>query len=84
MGADPPVCYWQPPTLAVLREVETMRQTEGLTVEATMDAGPNVKVFCLAEAAASVAERLTKVAGVAHILTTGPGGSPRVHPSDEE
>ncbi len=83
MAADPPVCYWQPATLAVLREVDTMRDGDGWLVEATMDAGPNVKVFCTPDRAAAVAARLTAVPGVSHTLTTGPGSGPRVQPGDE-
>lgn len=83
MGANPPICYWQAPTLGVLREVEAM-QAEGLLVEATMDAGPNVKVFCLQETQQLVSDRLTKVQGVAHTIETGPGGGPQVHSSEQE
>jgi diphosphomevalonate decarboxylase len=83
MGADPPICYWQAPTLAALREVEAM-QADGWLVEATMDAGPNVKVFCHETHRDAVVERLTRVPGVAHTLVTGPGSGPSVQSSDQE
>ncbi len=76
MAANPPVCYWQPGTLAALQLVDELRDSMGLPVEATVDAGPNVKVFCLAKDAGTVAQRLTSVPGVAKILRSGPGGGP--------
>jgi mevalonate pyrophosphate decarboxylase len=53
-----------------------------LTVEATVDAGPNVKVFCLSKDAETVAQRLTSVPGVAKILRSRPGRGPTLglHP----
>jgi len=72
MAASPPVLYWEPATLAVLREVERLR-ADGIPCGYTMDAGPNVKVFCRAAHAAAIAERLTKVDGVGHTMTCGPG-----------
>lgn len=86
MGANPPVCYWQPGTLAALQAVDELRDSRGLQVEATVDAGPNVKVFCPVSDADAVAERLTSVPGVAKILRSGPGGGPtlRVAPDGPE
>ncbi|MFO0751674.1 MAG: diphosphomevalonate decarboxylase, partial [Myxococcota bacterium] len=72
MAADPPVFYWQPASLAVLREVEALRR-DGIVCGATLDAGPNVKVFCRPEDAARVAGRLTSIPGVEHIFRTTPG-----------
>lgn len=46
MGAWPPVCYWQPETLATLNAVWTAR-AEGLPIYVTMDAGPNIKCLFL-------------------------------------
>jgi len=72
MAADPPVFYWQPASVAVLREVEAL-QHEGLSCGATLDAGPNVKVFCRPADVALVAARLTSIPGVAHTIRTTPG-----------
>lgn len=72
MAADPPVFYWQPASLAVLREVEAARR-DGIACGATLDAGPNVKVFCRPVDAAGLAGRLTSIPGVEHIFRTTPG-----------
>lgn len=46
LGADPPLLYWLPQSLAVLQAVARLRK-EGALVWETMDAGPQVKLFCL-------------------------------------
>lgn len=47
LAAWPPVTYWQPETLAVVHECARLRAT-GVGAWETMDAGPQVKIFCLA------------------------------------
>lgn len=44
MSAVPPIIYWQPETLNVLRFVDELNK-KGLDCYATMDAGPNVKIL---------------------------------------
>lgn len=44
MSAVPPIIYWQPETLSVLRLVDELNK-KGLDCYATMDAGPNVKIL---------------------------------------
>ncbi len=45
MAALPPVIYWQGKTLDLIHRVRRMR-ADGLNVFFTVDAGPNVVVFC--------------------------------------
>ncbi|MCC6625739.1 MAG: diphosphomevalonate decarboxylase [Deltaproteobacteria bacterium] len=78
MAADPPVFYWQPASVAVLREVERMR-ADGIACGATLDAGPNVKVFCRPDDAGVVVGRLTSIPGVGDIFTATPGEGVQVH-----
>jgi len=42
----PPICYWQPESLAAMHKIWALRQ-QGLEVYFTMDAGPNLKLLCL-------------------------------------
>lgn len=76
MTSVPPLFYWEPLTLAVMKAVTTWR-AEGLPVAYTIDAGPNVHCLCPAEYAATVVERLTAL-GVARTITALPGGPARV------
>jgi len=78
MAADPPVFYWQPASVAVLREVERMR-ADGLACGATLDAGPNVKVFCRPQDVGVIKGRLTSIPGVGDIFTATPGEGVQVH-----
>jgi len=53
LGAWPPLCYWQPRTLAHLQTLWRAR-AEGLPAYATLDAGANVKLLYEADCAAGV------------------------------
>jgi diphosphomevalonate decarboxylase len=81
MTSTPPILYWTPTTLHVLRAVSTWRE-EGLPVCATLDAGPNVHCLTPAANASRVHERLQRLAGVLEVLTAGPGGPARILESD--
>lgn len=70
--SDPPLIYWQPATTAIIHALDHLRG-QGMTAYETMDAGPQVKVFCPAEqAAALVAELDRRVPGL-RFLTAAPG-----------
>ncbi len=70
--STPPLLYWQPATLAVMRLVQEMRHG-GLPAAYTIDAGPNVHVLTPAEAASEVIARLAALEGVQQVLTAAPG-----------
>lgn len=77
LGAEPPILYWEPPTLAVLRAVEQARR-DGVACGFTMDAGPNVKVFCPAPLVDEIVRRLTEIPGVTHTFVARPGAGVQV------
>jgi diphosphomevalonate decarboxylase len=71
-SADPPLIYWKPESLALIQALEDLRR-EGLVAWETMDAGPQVKVFCPApQAEALVSELDRRVPGL-RFLTAAPG-----------
>ncbi len=82
-GADPAIRYLKPATYAAIDAIETLRHS-GVQCAYTMDAGPNVKVFCPANFADSVERRLTAVPGVTHTIRTRPGDAVRVIVDEEE
>lgn len=57
MTARPPILYWLPQSVAILRAVQGIR-ADGVGAWSTMDAGPNVKVLVDAGDALSVADEL--------------------------
>jgi len=77
MTSTPPLYYWEPATLAIMKAVREWR-AQGLPVCFTIDAGPNVHCLCLAEAAPEVERRLREILDVKEILTAGPGGAARL------
>lgn len=83
MAADPPVFYWLPASVAVLGEVAAWR-AQGLVCGATLDAGPNVKVFCLPGDVDTIAQRLREVPGVARTIVAPPGAGVAVTMESED
>ncbi len=77
MTSTPPLYYWEPQTLRIMKAVRDWR-VEGLPVCFTIDAGPNVHCLCPAEAVPEVERRLREILDVKEILTAGPGGGARL------
>lgn len=75
MSSHPPIFYWSPGTVAVLRAVRELRQ-EGLHAWVTMDAGANVHVICDADSEEEVAERLEDLPAVGFVIRDGVGPGP--------
>ena len=60
-----------------METVRTLRD-QGHAVFFTIDAGPQVKVFCLPEAAEPVSTALQQTAGVVRTMQAGVGGGARL------
>jgi diphosphomevalonate decarboxylase len=75
MSSHPPIFYWSPGSIAVLRAVRELRQ-EGLAAYVTMDAGANVHVICDADSEDEVAERLEDLPAVGFVIRDGVGPGP--------
>lgn len=74
MTSDPPLFYWNPASIDLMKRVQSWRD-EGLPVCYTLDAGPNVHVLCLSEALSEVKLRLQEISAVEQILVARPGGA---------
>lgn len=72
--SDPPILYWAPATLAALATVRGLRD-RGVSVWATMDAGPHVKALCGVGEATRVRQALDRTSGVTRtwVAKAGPG-----------
>jgi len=77
MTSSPPVLYWQPATVAVMRAVVEWRNS-GTPVFFTIDAGPNVHVICPSAYSAEVTSKLNVIPGVMETLCAPVGGSVRL------
>ena len=77
MTSRPPLFYWEPVSLGLIKAVPQWR-AEGLACCYTLDAGPNVHVLCPAQHAPEVIARLTVFPGVREVLSAHPGGPARL------
>jgi diphosphomevalonate decarboxylase len=73
----PMLVYWNGATLECMRVVTELR-AQGTPVFFTIDAGPQVKAICVAEAAATVAKALSVLPGVLETRTVKLGAGARI------
>ncbi len=80
MTSQPPLFYWQPLSLRLMKAARDWREEDGLAVCYTLDAGPNVHLICEAPDADAVRERLRKLAPDLEILLSPAGGGAHLLP----
>ena len=82
--SDPPIIYWLPESLAVIRLCERLR-AQGVPVWETMDAGPQVKLVTLASSADSVTAAVRDSVPASRVIRSPVGGGPtvEVHTTDD-
>lgn len=81
MTSEPPLFYWHPTSLAIMKAVKDW-QAAGIPVTYTLDAGPNVHLICLPEAQEQVLARLQQFPDVLDVLTGAPGGPAKLLTDD--
>jgi len=72
MTSKPALLYWLPATLTVMQVVAAWRR-KGIPAFYTIDAGPNVHVFCEENDAPTIFRRLTEIPGVSRVIIAHPG-----------
>jgi diphosphomevalonate decarboxylase len=77
MTSTPPLFYWLPTTIAIIRAVQSWREG-GIPVFFTVDAGPNVHVICQEGYEKQVMGKLSQIEGIQRVITTHPGGPTRL------
>lgn len=77
MTSQPPLFYWEPATVSIIKAVRKWRD-EGLPVCYTIDAGPNVHVICPGSFAEETGQRLMELPGVQRVIRASPGGPARL------
>jgi len=78
MTSHPPLFYWEPATLTIMKHVRQWREQEGLQVCYTLDAGANVHCICVRNDADTVKERLLTLSDVSDVRIAKPGGAARL------
>ena len=71
-AAEPPLVYLGSGSWRVIEEVRRL-QAAGVPAFFTADAGPNIKVFCAADAEAGVQAAMAKLGCVRRIIKARPG-----------
>lgn len=74
MTSKPPLFYWEPYTLNVMKAVQAWRKT-GLPVAYTLDAGANVHIICETEKTDSIQRRISSLPGVKQVIVSPVGGA---------
>jgi len=77
MTSTPPLIYWQPATIEIMKSVTEWRAT-GLEVFYTIDAGPNVHVISPAGISQKVAAKIREVEDVQDVITSFAGGPAQI------
>ncbi|WP_353947512.1 diphosphomevalonate decarboxylase [Sporolactobacillus sp. Y61] len=72
LAADPPFTYWEEGTLTVMRRAAYLR-SQGVPCYFTIDAGPNVKLFCLQPHVNRIREDLSRFFPSEALIVTRPG-----------
>lgn len=75
MTSNPPLFYWEPATLTVMRAVREWRENDQLLVCYTLDAGANVHCICVRDDTDIVRERLAGLSGVTSVRVARTGGA---------
>ncbi len=77
MTSQPPLFYWEPASIEIMKAVTAWRK-ENIEVCYTLDAGPNVHVLSTSKSADQVKKLLASIPGVKQVLTAAAGGPARV------
>jgi diphosphomevalonate decarboxylase len=72
LGAQPPLLYWLPATVAVIHACAGMRAA-GIGAWETIDAGPQVKILCLAKDVDAIIGRVGSLGSGIQTLLCRPG-----------
>lgn len=71
MTSEPPLFYWLPKTLEVIKAVREWRE-KGINAYFTIDAGPNVHIICQGKDEKRIRKRLKNIAGIKKVIVNKP------------
>jgi diphosphomevalonate decarboxylase len=77
MTQKPALFYWQAETIKIIRAVADFR-SQGLMVYLTIDAGPNVHLFCQAKDLEKVKDKTKDISGISKIIVNKPAEGARL------
>lgn len=68
----PPLLYWEPTTIAIMKKIIEWRENGELEAYFTIDAGPTVHAICEHKNAETLKSKLTKIEGVRQVIVNTP------------
>ena len=77
MTSNPPLFYWNPPSLEIMQKVREWRSA-GINVCYTLDAGPNVHCICERQYVDAVVNNLNQIEGIQELRVAGAGDGARI------
>jgi len=77
MTSQPPLFYWEPVTITIMKSVREWRKN-GLACLYTIDAGPNVHVICPIEVIDKISKQLSVIPGIMEVRTATVGRGARL------
>lgn len=77
LTSKPPVIYWLSGTMDVIQAVIGLRE-EGVECYFTIDAGPQIKILCLAKNAVRIKKRIKKIKNVQDVIMARPGKEAKI------
>lgn len=77
MTSNPPLLYWSGATLKCAEKIRELRKS-GVPTFFSIDAGPQLKAFCLPESSQVVRETLENVPGVLRVISSELGEGARI------
>ena len=78
LSTTPSLNYWNEGSLNAIMGVKMLREQHGIACYVTTDAGPHVKVICLAVDAPVIMQKLQTLLGVSSVLESTIAGDPEV------
>jgi len=81
MTSQPPLMYWNPTSLLLMKEITELRR-RGIAAAYTLDAGPNVHAICTAKNKDIVQRHLASLPGVQWVLVSPVGGAAHLLPEN--
>jgi len=82
LGAQPPLLYWLPATVAVIHACAGLRAA-GVGAWETIDAGPQVKILCLSQDVDAIVARVGSLGSGIQTLICRPGPGLQYGPEPE-
>jgi diphosphomevalonate decarboxylase len=78
LSSQPTLDYWSDTSLAVIKKIAELRQHSGIPAYITTDAGPHVKIICLANDVPTIKQTLIGTPGLVSVIESRVTGDPTV------